>query len=146
VPEFPPLKGLRLSVDLGQRIEQAFSELIYEPWGRGIERKAWQPAIDIYETDDAYLIEADLPGVPPDSVAIRVDGERLTICGTRQSVAWLQEGRSIRIERARGEFCRSLHLEHRVDVEHIDKQYEHGILRVRLPKLPPDRPSAGGRE
>jgi HSP20 family protein len=132
--EFQPLKPLQFTFDLERRIEQAFSELIHEPWGRGLAATAWQPAVDIHETDDAYLIEADLPGVTPEDMEIRLDGQRLTICGRRQSLAWTQSGRTLRVERAAGEFCRVLELEHPVDGARIDKQCHEGILRVRLPK------------
>jgi HSP20 family protein len=143
MPEFPSFKPLRLALDLERRIEEAFSKLIHEPWGKALASRLWQPAIDVYETDDAYFIEADLPGVAPNSVEIRLEGDRLSICGRRQSMAWAQSGRMLRLERASGEFCRVLELEHPVDCDRIEKQYEQGIFRARLPKRhQPPAPSA----
>lgn len=128
------LKPLRVKLNLEPRIEEAFSELIHQPWGRMLAAGAWQPAIDVYETEDAYIIEADLSGVAPENVEVRVDDHHVTICGTRQSVTWTQSGQSLHVERAHGQFCRSLQLMHAVDLNGIEKTYENGILHLRLPK------------
>jgi HSP20 family protein len=133
--DFLPLRPLRLSLDLDRRIEEAFEELIHEPWGRELG-PAWQPAVDVRETEDAYLIEADLPGVAPEQVEVRVDGRRLTIRGSRHSLTWCREesSKTILIERQRGQFLRTLDLEHAVDPEKLETHFEHGILQARLPK------------
>lgn len=133
--EYQPFKLLRLSFDPDRLIDEAFFELIHEPWGRLLDSNALQPAVDIVETEDAYFIAADLPGAEPEHVDVRVEGRQLTICGTRDSVSWMRSGKNVRLERARGEFRRTFELEHTVDVSHIEKQYDHGILHVRLPKM-----------
>lgn len=132
----PPMRPLRLSLDLDRRIDQAFTELIHEPWGGQFGADVWQPAIDVYETADAYLIEVDIPGVPPESVEVRVDGRRLMIRGTRQTVTWSQSqgGKNVHLERQQGHFCRSLELDRAVDIERLETQFDHGTLRARLPK------------
>jgi HSP20 family protein len=133
---FPPLRPLRLSLDLDRRIEQAFTELIHEPWGREFGATAWQPAIDVYETAEAYLIELDIPGVAPEGVEVHLDGRRLTIRGTRDTVTWSRSelGRTVLVERQHGHFCRTLDLDNPVDIDRIETQVEKGILRARLPK------------
>lgn len=137
MPPFPPLRPVRLSLDLDRRIEQLFTELIHEPWGRDFGATVWQPAIDVHETADAYLIEADIPGVAPENVEIQVDGRRITIRGTRDTVTWSgsQAGRNVLIERQHGHFCRTVELDHPVAIERIQMQFEQGILRARLPKM-----------
>ncbi|MEX1230241.1 MAG: Hsp20/alpha crystallin family protein [Planctomycetaceae bacterium] len=129
-----PFKPIRINLDLQPRIEKAFAELIHEPWGRLLESASWEPAIDVYETGEAYLIEADLPGVPLENIEVRLEGRQLTICGIRRSVTWTQSGQTLHVERAHGHFCRSLHLSHAVDLARMEKQCENGILRIRLPK------------
>jgi len=133
---FPSPRIVRLSLDLDRRIEQLFTELIHEPWGREFSATEWQPAIDVHETADAYLIEADIPGVAPEDVEVQVDGRRLTIRGTRDTVTWSgsQAGRSVLVERQHGQFCRTLELDHPVAIERLQMQFEQGILRARLPK------------
>ena len=136
MPNLPPMRPLRLSLDLDRRIDQVFTELIHQPWGREFSAAAWQPAIDVYETGDAYLIEVDIPGVPPENVEVRVDGRRIVIQGTRETVTWSrsQGGTNVHIERQHGHFCRSLELDHPVDSERLETQFDHGTLRARLPK------------
>lgn len=127
-------KPLRV-LDIERCIDEAFSELIHEPWGRPLAAEFWQPAVDVYETEDAYLIEADLPGVAPDAIQVSVEDRRVVLRGSRRTVQWQSAGRTVRVERAQGEFLRTLELDQPVDVTRIDRQFEHGLLRVRLPKL-----------
>ena len=137
-----PWTPFALSLDIERKIDEAFSTLIDEPWGR--LSSAWQPAIDVLETHDAYLIEVDLPGVSPEQVEIHVEGNRLTIRGARHATLRAETARSLRVERTFGSFCRTLDLAHAVDPERLEKHVEHGILHARLPKRsPPAVPSAG---
>jgi HSP20 family protein len=136
VPDLPLIRPLRLAFDLDRRIEEVFTELIHEPWGRAFGAGVWQPAVYVYETDDAYLIEADIPGVAPENVEVHVEGRRLIIRGTRDTVTWShsQAGRNVQIERQHGHFCRSLELDHPVEIKRLQTQFEQGTLRARLPK------------
>lgn len=132
-----PITSIRLSADLDREIEAAFSQLIYQPWSRCGEFSGWQPAVDVYETDDEYLIEADLPGVSRQDLELRVDERQLTLRGQRRSLTVQQSSRGVRLERALGEFQRTITFEHPVDAERIDLRCEQGILQVRLPKRKP---------
>ena len=72
-----PWKPIRLR-NLEQQIDQAFDELIHGQWGLCPPSGNWQPEIDIFETPDFYLVEADVPGVDPDEIrlaTIRLRGE-----------------------------------------------------------------------
>lgn len=130
-----PLKPLRFIIDVERHVEEAFSQLIHEPWGKAIPTGEWHPAIDVYETDSEYLVEADLPGVPAERITIQMEGNRLTIRGSRERMTWVHHsGRTLRVERARGDFCRIVELDSAVDIDRIEKHYEQGILRLRLPK------------
>lgn len=131
-----PMQPLRLSLDLDRRIEEAFEELIHTPWGREFAASLWQPAIDVYETDDLYFIEADLPGVTPGQVDIRAEGARLTLSGTRDAVTsgLSRTGRTLLLERRQGQFCRTIEFEHPVDTGHIEMHFDQGTLRIRVPK------------
>lgn len=127
-------KPLRL-INIERRVEEMFSELIDEPWGRTAPAVLPPLAVDVYETADAYLIEADLPGVLPDAVQLEVADRRVALRATRRTLHREEVGRTIRIERAQGEFVRVLEFEIPIDVQAVEKQFEHGLLRVRLPKL-----------
>lgn len=131
---FSPWKPLRLSFNLDQQVEQLFNELIYQPWGHGADR-GWQPAIDVVETDAAYLLEADLPGVRPEDIDLRVQDNVLRIRGRRDVVQVNRTARSVSVERAHGEFSREFKLSHPVNAAAIKVHFDNGILRAILPKV-----------
>ena len=129
-----PWRPLRLSIDLERRIEQVFAELIDEPWGRLSAEKAWQPEIDLYETDDAYLIEADLPGVRPEDVTIEVQGQSVTISGQRRFESVTQSAHGVRLERKHGRFLRRFTLEQAIDSDRVTVERKEGTYCIHLPK------------
>ncbi len=107
-PRWNPIR-LRPSqlLRLDEQIDQAFDALLSTPWLS--ESAGWIPQVDVFEAADAFLIEADLPGVSPDSLQVRVDGDDVTICGTRSEARRDESSQGIvRIERRRGSFCRTL--------------------------------------
>ena len=127
-------RPLRLSFDLDQEIEAAFANLIHQPWGRPDPPHGWQPAVDLFENEEAYFLEADLPGVSRDDVELHVKDLHVLLRGHRRLVRVSQSERGVRIERAQGEFERAITLAHAVDPERVEVSCEQGILRVRLPK------------
>ncbi len=129
----PPWKPIHLAFDLDRRVEQLFTELIHEPWG-GAAGSTWQPAVDLYETDSGYVLEADLPGVRMEDIELHVSGRLLTIRGRRESVTISHTPLNARVERAQGEFSRQFKLEHPIDVTRIESQFQNGIYRAWLPK------------
>jgi HSP20 family molecular chaperone IbpA len=97
------------------------------------------PALDIHETVDGLVLEADLPGVPKDQLAVRVEDNVLHIYGR---VVWPapDEGRLIHEEVRRGDFYRSFILSDEVDTERISAEFSGGVLRLTLPKAAKARP------
>ena len=133
-----PWKLIRLR-NLEQQIDQAFDELIHRPWGLGSSASPWQPEIDIFETPDAYLVEADVPGVPPDEIRVEVDRHSLTISGCRRSARVEQSAQGICLERRKGSFSRRFALEQAVEPDQVEKSIHEGILTIRIPKQQPGK-------
>ena len=131
-----PWRPLGKTFDLDRQLDDAFNQLINNKWGPGSSPGDWNPAIDIYEFVDAYVIEADLPGVAPENLDITINDHDhwVTICGRRQSTTWKQQVQGTWLERQHGEFCRRFRLDHSVDKDHIQVQQQHGIFLIRLPK------------
>jgi HSP20 family protein len=129
-----PWPSFRVQSKFQRQIDELFREVIQQPWENAETGSAWQPAIDIYETEEAYLIEADLPGVESADVQVRVDGPLLTICGTRKSSQESQHLHGIYCERASGRFCRTVLLQHPVDQARMTMECKQGIYHIRLPK------------
>jgi HSP20 family protein len=99
----------------------------------------WLPAIDLYETETAFVIEADLPGVHQENVDVSFDRGTLTIAGTRAATlpASEKESSQLRVfvgERLNGNFSRSIRLPQHVDAEHIEATFAHGVLTLKVPK------------
>lgn len=120
---------------LDEQIDRAFDALLTAPWLT--ETAEWMPQVDVYETPDAFLIEADLPGVTPDNLQVRIEDETVTICGSRSDTRRDETPHGIiRIERRRGAFCRELTLSQPIDSQRIQVSHDQGVFRIRLPKQP----------
>lgn len=94
--------------------------------------RGWMPPVDIFETQEAFRIQADLPGVAKGDVQINVEKNVLTLSGER--VAVKQEGTWHRNERAYGKFSRSFTLPVGIDAEGIQASFENGLLTLTVPK------------
>jgi len=108
-----------------------------EPWFRETEPfgdERFVPAVDIKETDDKYLIEAELPGIKKEDVHIEVKDGVLTLRGERKHEEEKSEGNYTRIERAYGQFQRSFTLPVNVEEDKISASYKDGVLAIELPK------------
>lgn len=132
-----PWKPLRLIGNLEQQIDQAFEELIHHKLGMSSPSATWQPDIDLYETPEAYLVHADIPGVLPADIRVEVIDHWLTISGSRGSSTIENSAQGVRIERRTGNFSRRFFLERAVDPTRIQREDREGTLQLRLPKCNP---------
>ena len=101
---------------------------------------AWVPPVDIFEQADGIRIFAEVPGVKPENVSISVEGNTLTIHGTKDQVAEEKTERVHRYERAYGSFERTFTLPATVEAAAIKATYENGVLTVTLPKAERAKP------
>jgi len=107
-----------------------------EEWSLG----SWAPAVDIFEQDGDIVLKAELPGVDPKDVDVRVENNVLTLRGERKLDNEVQKENYHRVERAYGSFSRSFTLPSVVDTEKIKADYRDGVLRVNLPKREEAKP------
>lgn len=124
------------------RMNQLFNETLGAWDGRLGDGAAavWMPPVDIFEQADGIRIFAEVPGVKPDQVSIAVEGNTLTIRGTKEQVAEERTERVHRYERAYGAFERTFTLPATVDAAAITATYENGVLTVTLPKAEKAKP------
>ncbi|MES1935735.1 HSP20 family protein [Salinisphaera hydrothermalis C27AD] len=117
---------------------------------------SWRPAIDIHENDQAYLIEAEVPGIEPKDIEITLRNGVLTMSGERvyqhdtlehadKSAENSQtNGRSREparlVERRYGRFVRRFTLPDTADEDAIEARAENGVLKVTVPKKPQTQP------
>lgn len=116
-------------------------------WGRAVgpvlrngKQNKFALHLDISETPESYIVQADVPGVPPENVNVEMHEGKLVISGNRQTVDDSQENSFHRLERLSGSFQRTIALPTEIDVDNIDAQYQHGVLQVTLPKVEKQQP------
>lgn len=97
------------------------------------------PPLNVWEDQQAIFIEAELPGMSDKDVEVNVTGNELTITGAR-TIAQPENAVFHRRERGAGRFTRSLRLGVEIDAEQAEAKFEHGVLRVRLPKAEAAKP------
>ncbi|MFM7563377.1 MAG: Hsp20/alpha crystallin family protein, partial [Planctomycetota bacterium] len=96
---------------------------------------SWATPWDVVETNEAFELMIDLPGIMPEDVQVEFNDGVLTVSGERKVVEAV-EGRKVhRSERRAGPFSRSVKLPE-VDGERISAQFKHGVLTVVAPKIP----------
>ena len=96
---------------------------------------AWAPPIDVYETDDRYVITAEVPGLAREQVELALQDNRLTIGGARSSGVPESDTRHYhQVERGHGSFLRTFEFADAVDQEGITADLRDGVLTVTLPK------------
>ena len=104
------------------------------PGNGGATMRRWMPAMDLVETDDHFVLRADLPGMKEDDVKIEFDDGTLTVSGERKAEHESKNEGYYRVERAFGSFSRSLTLPQGVDPEAVEASFDKGVLEVRIPK------------
>jgi HSP20 family protein len=118
-----PLRELN---DLHERMDQLLQ-------GAGVTANGtWLPAVDVEETDDAWVVEADLPGVKKDDVTVEMHGPELNVSGEIKE----RERKGILRKRTRrvGRFEIRLTLPGDADPDNIGASLDDGVLTVRVPK------------
>jgi HSP20 family protein len=94
----------------------------------------WVPAMDLVEAEDHFVLKADLPGLSEEDVSIEIRDNALTISGERKSEFDTREHGWYRVERAAGQFSRSLTLPEGIDADAVAAEFDRGVLEVRIPK------------
>jgi HSP20 family protein len=122
------------------RINRMLNDIFADFDGQNGNTASWVPAVDVLEQADAIRIAAELPGVKPEDVKISVEGNVLTLQGTKQQVAEEQTERVHRYERTYGSFARTFTLPGTVDTAQIKAGYDNGVLTITLPKAEQAKP------
>lgn len=97
------------------------------------------PGFDVQDNDDAYIIDASLPGLKAEDMTIDATANSITLQGKR-SVSVPEGYRAHRRERRDIEFSRTFKLPSKVDVDQISASFDNGVLHLELPKAPEAKP------
>ncbi len=103
------------------------------------QSSCWCPAVDIIETPEAFIFQAELPGVGRENIEIEVEGARLKITGQRSAKSKERTSRFHSCERSYGFFERTFQLPRIINVEDSEAKYQDGVLEIILPKATEER-------
>ncbi len=132
IVKYNPLRELRT-------MQEQMNRLLNLSWnhdisGEDMKDGIWQPAVDIYETNEAIIIKAELPDVDQKDIDVRIEDNTLTLKGERKHDGYVKKENYHRIERYFGSFQRSFSLPATIDQENVGAVCEKGVLTVTLPK------------
>jgi len=127
--------------DMQAEVNRLFDNFLGRPAQQhaGMER-VWAPAVDMYETKEALVVVAELPGLVEKDIHLSIVGDVLSVRGER---SWNQEVKQenyYRGERWYGKFERSLPLPMPVQADKVSAKYRDGVLTITLPKVEEIRP------
>jgi HSP20 family protein len=108
----------------------------------GWQKGSWTPAVDLYESDQAVMLKAELPGFSTEDVHVEIQDNVLTIKGERKSE--IKKEQYHRVERAYGAFQRSFVLPALVDPNKAEATFKAGVLELKLPKAEEAKPKRIG--
>jgi HSP20 family protein len=119
--------------NLREDLEDLFSNIVAEG-GEGWLAGRMLPSLDLSETDTAVEVRMDVPGMKPEELDIRINGNTLNVSGERKEEKQ-EKGRTFhRVERRQGSFTRSVTLPCAVKTEKVEAQYRDGVLTICMPK------------
>lgn len=115
---------------------------LFDGWARSVrvpvadrhETGILRPTIDVSETDDAFRIIAELPGVEDKDIDVTVSDDRLTIKAEKRKESEQEDEHFHRVERSYGTFERTMALPRGVDTENVDAEMKNGTLAITVPK------------
>ena len=128
----------RQANDLSRSLERLFDDSFGNFFGqdaRELSQALRSPALDVSESDSAYTVKLDMPGVPKEAVKITVDGRRINIEAEQNKEEEKKEGeRVLYRERSVSRFARSFTLPQEISESDSSASMEHGVLTLRLAK------------
>lgn len=122
-------------LDPFRRLEDLMREFSMTPMLRSFEPER-QIRVDVTETDQAYLVKADMPGLKKDDIKISVEGNMVTISATMQEEKQETSAGTVYSERYSGALYRSFSLPQELDDANTEAKYQDGVLSLTLPKKP----------
>lgn len=138
IVRWEPFRDLMASQKEFDRLfRDAFSPFFRES---ELSTRTWAPPVDIYEDENKLVLKADLPGVEPKDVEIKVENGVLYLNGERKFEKEVKEENYHRVERSYGAFSRSFSLPSSIDSEKVAAEYKDGQLILTMPKREEAKP------
>ena len=129
--------GVTARRDLNRLFREALSPLMGET---ELSTRSWAPPVDIYETENDIVLKAELPGIDPKDVEVRVEDNTLYLKGERNYEKEVKEQNYHRVERSYGSFARSFSLPNSINADKVKAEYKDGLLTLTMPKREEAKP------
>jgi len=128
-------------ITLREKMNRLFEDAVT---ARGEEKdmisSTWTPSVDIFETENALILTAEVPGIDENNIEIKIEDNTLSLKGDRIFEKETSEENYHRIERSYGSFYRSFTLPRNINQEKIKAEHDNGVLRITMPKKPESQP------
>ena len=135
---FSPTTEVR---SLQREIDRMFDSFLPKANGDS-EQAVWTPRVDLAESENAYLVHLDVPGMKKEDLEVNFQDGSVTVSGTRNEQTVGEDANFDRVERRFGRFYRSFDLPKTVDSSKIEAKYEDGVLSIRIPKAEESKPKS----
>ncbi len=137
IARFQPMSDL---VSLRDAMDRLFEDSFIRPGALTVGMNGGLSVpVDLWETQDAYHLKADVPGVSPDDLEINATHDSVTISGELKPADASADG-WLRQERRTGKFTRGFTLPVEIDANKVDATFQNGVLHLTLPKAEAVRP------
>lgn len=119
-------------------LESFFGEGLYP--SEDVSNRTWMPSVNIRETESAFYVEAELPGLTKKDIDITLENNMLKLSGERRFEKDTNEESYHRVERSYGSFLRTFSLPSQVNSEGVKASFKDGVLTVEVPKAEEAKP------
>ena len=124
-----------------REFDRLFKDALTPFMGEGeLSTRTWAPPVDIYETENDIVLKAELPGVDPKDVEVKVEDNTLYLKGERKFEKEVKNESYHRVERAYGSFARSFSLPNSISTDKVKAEFKDGLLTLTLPKREEAKP------
>lgn len=121
------------------QLHRGLDELLGRSGTRPARRAGGFPPVNLYESPDAYVLSAELPGLRSEDIEVQIEGNRVSLRGER-SIEHPEDASVHRAERRAGGFRRTIELPVDVDADKAEAAHRHGVLLLRVPKSEAHQP------
>lgn len=115
-------------------LDHLFDDLLNSNWNDSVKKTSSFPAVNIFETNDAYLLELNVPGRNKEDFKVNFENDLLTISYEKPEEKQSDDVKTVRREFGFKSFSRSFHVDEKINTENIQAKYENGLLKFWLPK------------
>jgi HSP20 family protein len=129
-----------------QVLQDRINRIFNESFGRArdldddVSLYDWRPPVDIYESEDAIFLKAELPGISKEDVSVEIKDNVLTLKGERFLDPQIKDENYFRKERNFGKFHRSFTLQESIQPDQIKASFKDGVLTVEIPRPQEEKP------